>query len=216
MANMNTIKASYTLGTGQTFVDGDVSVANDTIVIDNHGYNTGDVISLTNAGGALPGGTAVNTAYYVIQVDASTISLATSRANAFLGTVVNITTAAGGGTHTATENAMGTVLTGTIIPINSCVVNAVMDVITAVTSDGALEMAIGTGEAANDLRTAAVVAGAPVINAVNELLLIPDFATAGDWVTVTADREVIFTITVAAATAGDIDVYLTYLNTNIT
>lgn len=213
---MNTIRASYTLGTGQTFTDSDVDITNDRITINNHGYNTGDVVGLTNSGGALPGGTAADTAYYIIQVDASTVSLATSRANAFAGTVVTITTAAGGGTHTATENAIGTVLTGTIIPVNSCVINVVQDVITAVTTGGAPTFAIGTGESATDLRAAAAIANAPAVNATGELLLVPDFATAADWITVTADREVIFTIGTAALTAGDVDVYITYLNTNIT
>lgn len=83
-----------------TFVDADVSVANNTITETAHGYYTGVKGALTTSG-VLPGGLSA-TNYYVIRVDANTFKLATSAANALAGTAVDITSAAGGGTHTFT------------------------------------------------------------------------------------------------------------------
>jgi hypothetical protein len=81
------------------FVDADVSTANDTITESTHGYSTGDPIDLSTTG-TLPGGLSASTIYYVVAVDVDTISIATSAANAAIGTVVDITSAAGGGNHT--------------------------------------------------------------------------------------------------------------------
>lgn len=47
---------------------------------------TGTPVVLTNAGGAVPAGLALNTIYYTIYVSATTIKLATTIANAFAGT----------------------------------------------------------------------------------------------------------------------------------
>jgi len=84
----------------KTFVDADVTVAADTITIAAHGYATGLRVAATT-GGVLPAGLSA-TNYWVIKVDADTIKLASSAANALAGTVVDITAAAGGGTHTLT------------------------------------------------------------------------------------------------------------------
>ena len=91
----------FWLGVDATFVDGDVSTGADTVTETAHGFTTGEgPVRLTNSGGALPTGLATATDYWVIAVDADTISFATSRALALAGTVVDITAAAGGGTHT--------------------------------------------------------------------------------------------------------------------
>lgn len=90
----------------KTFVDANVTVAADTITIASHGYYTGLKVAATTTG-VLPGGLSA-TNYYVIRVDASTIKLATSAANALAGTAVDITSAAGGGTHTLTPAAIST------------------------------------------------------------------------------------------------------------
>lgn len=72
-----------------------------------HGLVTGDgPIRLTNSGGALPAGSAVDTDYYVVANDANSFKLATTRANAFAGTVVNLT-GDGTGTHTYTGYTSG-------------------------------------------------------------------------------------------------------------
>lgn len=87
-------------GAAKTFVDGDVSVANNTITITSHAMLLGEKVAATTDG-TLPAGLSA-TNYYVIYVDANTIKLATSQANALAGTAVDITAAAGGGTHTLT------------------------------------------------------------------------------------------------------------------
>lgn len=81
------------------FSDAAVSVANNTITYTSHGLSTGEIIQLSTTG-TLPEGLSVDTDYYVIRSDADTIKLATSSANATAGTAVDITAAAGGGTHT--------------------------------------------------------------------------------------------------------------------
>jgi hypothetical protein len=80
----------------------------ETITSSTHGLKTGDgPIRLTNSGGALPAGYAADTDYYVIYVDADTIKLATTRANAYAGTAVAIT-GDGTGTHTYAGYTSGT------------------------------------------------------------------------------------------------------------
>ncbi len=84
----------------KNFADGDVSVADNTITIAAHGYITGTKVAASTSGG-LPGGLSA-TNYWVIKSDSTTIKLASSLANATAGTAVDITSAAGGGTHTLT------------------------------------------------------------------------------------------------------------------
>jgi hypothetical protein len=84
------------------FVDADVTVGIDTIAEVAHGYRTGDKIQLSNAGGALPTPLAAATDYFIIRVDADNFKLATTLARAEAGTAIDITAAAGGGTHTVT------------------------------------------------------------------------------------------------------------------
>lgn len=91
--------------TTETFEDGDVDVDEDTITITGHGLVTGADVALTTSG-SLPGGLSA-TDYFVIVVDADTIQLATSLSNAQAGTAVDITSAAGGGTHTLTHGTKG-------------------------------------------------------------------------------------------------------------
>lgn len=71
----------------------------------SHGYYTGLVVQVSNAGGSLPTGLSGSTNYYVIRASANTYYLATSAANALAGTYINIT-GAGSGTQTATPTAL--------------------------------------------------------------------------------------------------------------
>lgn len=91
---------SYT----QTFAVGDVSTGSDTITLTNHPFATADKVylrstttrlSLTALGSPI----AIDTAAYVIRIDADTIKLAASEALALAGTADDIT-GAGAGTHT--------------------------------------------------------------------------------------------------------------------
>ena len=82
----------------KTFTSSDVNTTANTITITAHLFTTGESITLTTSS-ALPSPLAISTAYYVIVVDANTIKLATSLANALAGTAIDITT---GGTGTQT------------------------------------------------------------------------------------------------------------------
>ncbi len=71
----------------------------------SHGLYTGDgPIRLTNSGGALPAGVAIDTDYYVIRVDANTFKLAVSRDKAMRGENLSIS-GDGTGTHTLVDTA---------------------------------------------------------------------------------------------------------------
>ena len=100
------LRGSVVIGSGQktkafTFVDADVNTSTDVITVDENDFlYTGQAVALTTSG-TLPSGLSATT-YYVIRVSSTTIKLATSRANADDGTAVDITAAAGGGTHTLT------------------------------------------------------------------------------------------------------------------
>lgn len=63
------------------------------ITITAHGRSTGDgpAAVFVGSGGVIPGGLAPVTDYWVIVVDANTVKLATSSANALAGTAINIT-----------------------------------------------------------------------------------------------------------------------------
>lgn len=84
----------------KTFNDAATNTSTDRITISSHGFITGTKVAATTSG-VLPGGLST-TNYWVIKVDADTIKLASSLANASAGTAVDITSAAGGGTHTLT------------------------------------------------------------------------------------------------------------------
>lgn len=95
----------------KTFTDTDVDIADDTITIPAHGFSTGMLFTLTSDG-TLPDGLATSTNYYAIIVDANTIKVAASAADALAGTAIDIIDA---GT-VAAENTVvvTTALTGTI------------------------------------------------------------------------------------------------------
>lgn len=86
-------------GKSQTFVDAAVTAGTDIIVLPGHTFSTGDLVKLS-ASATLPAGLVATKQYYVIKVSDGSIKLATSAANATAGTAVDITAAAGGGTHT--------------------------------------------------------------------------------------------------------------------
>jgi hypothetical protein len=100
------IEYTVAASTAKTFVDADVNTTTNRITITSHGYYTGRKVAATTDG-VLPGGLSA-TNYFVIKVDANTIQLAASMADAVAGTAVDITSAAGGGTHTLTPAAIST------------------------------------------------------------------------------------------------------------
>lgn len=96
-----------------TFVAADVTVnpAN-TITITAHGYTTGIKVALT--GTNLPAGLSA-TNYWIIRVDADTIKLASSLANAVAGTAVHITSQ--GTTADATLTPITLATTGQVLKL---------------------------------------------------------------------------------------------------
>lgn len=84
------------------FLNGAVSSvdpAADTIITaSNHGYGTGFAVWLGTGGFTTPGNLSNGTTYYAIKVNNNQLKLATTKANAVLGTGIDLTTLAGGGT----------------------------------------------------------------------------------------------------------------------
>ncbi len=101
------VQAVFTNATpsNTTFVDADVNTGTDTITKAAHGLVTGLAVTLTTTG-VLPTGLALATTYYIIRLTSSTYQFASSVANALAGTPVDITAAAGGGTHTVNVTAL--------------------------------------------------------------------------------------------------------------
>lgn len=93
------------------FLDAAVNTGTDVITVEsNDTIKTGMALVLSNTGGTLPAGLAAQT-YYAIRASATTLKLASTLALANAGTAVDITAAAGGGTHklrlTLTQRNMG-------------------------------------------------------------------------------------------------------------
>ncbi len=87
-----------------TFIDGDVTVGSDTINVATHPLVDLQKVQLTSSG-TLPAGLSLATDYYIIFVDSDNVKFASSRANAVSDTAVDITAAAGGGTHIITSQS---------------------------------------------------------------------------------------------------------------
>jgi microcystin-dependent protein len=104
--NLPDARSRFLVGAGAgtfiaTFASTDVNATTDVITVpSNNSLYTGKPVVLTGTGVA-PTGLAFSTTYYVINVSATTIKLATSVANAVAGTAIDIT-GAGSGTNTLT------------------------------------------------------------------------------------------------------------------
>ena len=85
-----------------------VDTSTEYISITAHGLTTG-LKGQASSSGTLPAGLSTSTDYYVISIDANTIQLATSYANALAGTAINLTDQ---GTNAATHTFTPTTLAG--------------------------------------------------------------------------------------------------------
>jgi flagellin-like hook-associated protein FlgL len=85
--------------------DPDIDIVSDTITLNNHEFSTGDTVQLTTTG-TLPAPLLTATNYFVIEIDANTIQLASSFINAGSGTQIDLTTI-GSGDHTITNTVTG-------------------------------------------------------------------------------------------------------------
>jgi len=90
--------SSYTL-TFDGSSSGVVSVANDTFTFYEHRFITGQRFTYSTTGTAV-GGLVSGTAYYIIKNDQNTIKVATSYANALIGSQINLSGLGTGSTHT--------------------------------------------------------------------------------------------------------------------
>lgn len=81
-----------------------VDTVNDRLTLTAHGLSTGDSFIQFTTTNTLPGGIIAATNYWIIRVDANTISIATSLANALAGVKVDITSA-GAGVNTLVDTA---------------------------------------------------------------------------------------------------------------
>jgi hypothetical protein len=93
------------------------------------------------------------------------------------------------------------------IPSGAIIVNQFVFVKTAVTSGGSLTLDLNNN-AANDGLAAAAVA---TLTLSAKIQGIPDFATMADAIVTTAERTLSLSFNVAAATAGELDVYTFYV-----
>lgn len=92
------------------------------------------------------------------------------------------------------------------LPNNFVIQNAFLDVLTPLT--GALAVAaVTTGQAANDLVVATVIAGAP-FSAGGVKVTIPLIGTIATWIKTTAQRSPAIVISVANVTAGKFNLFL--------
>ncbi len=71
-------------------VDSIVNAVNDTLTLSAHGYTTGLKGQVSISAGSLPTGLSASTDYFVIVVDANTVKLAASLADALAGTAIDI------------------------------------------------------------------------------------------------------------------------------
>jgi|688.fasta_scaffold947817_1 hypothetical protein len=93
------------------------------------------------------------------------------------------------------------------LPEGAIVVSAFVRVKSAVTSLGALTLDLNI-EAANDGLAAQALAG---LTTGAKIQGIPDFGTLADSVVLTSEKKPSVSINAAAATAGEVDVYLFYV-----
>lgn len=98
-------------------------------------------------------------------------------------------------------------LRGDSIPSGAIIVNAVIDVDTALTSGGAATVSVGT-EGAADIQAAAAISGAPWSTAGAK---VPTKTATSAHVTTTASRAITATVATAALTAGKFSVMVEYV-----
>lgn len=216
--------------TSKTFTTSVVDITADTVTIADHGMATGQPVGIL-ASGTIPAGlTEATTGYYIINVDASTVAFATSKANAFAGTKVNITSV-GTGTNTIYLNGAGIVDLG-LLPNKFVITDCWYDVTTSyLTDDGttpsnnAGTLALSTGQGVGDLKVAIAVSdGTAVWNSGIHGTLVTGPAFANDAaedtalevialftackLKMTADRIALLTFATETATAGAMDLYV--------
>lgn len=97
---------SFTTATFDASSGSVISTANDTITITGHSFSTGNLVNYTagGTGASAIGGLTSGSTYYIIKVDADTVKLATTSANATAGTAINLTSVGAGTSHKLARN----------------------------------------------------------------------------------------------------------------
>ena len=106
-------------GPYSTFAAAAVSTGSDTITINNHGFNTGDSVVFRVDSGTGMNGTPTITSgstYFIIYVDANTVRLATTSANAAANIYINITSTGSSSTQSFTYNGTDAVEVADVEP----------------------------------------------------------------------------------------------------
>jgi hypothetical protein len=107
----NTVKATYVPSETFNAATG-VDDALEQITLTAHGYTTGEAIVYSTGGGTAIGGLTNGATYYAIVVDANTIQVATTKANALAGTEIDLTDGVGAA-HTFTPASTAVFLENT-------------------------------------------------------------------------------------------------------
>lgn len=127
------------------------SLVTDNITVTGHKFGTGQAVVYSNGGGTAPTGLVNGTTYYVIRVDANTLKLASSLANAVAGNNINITAVGAGTAHSLTPvYTAQTGLTATTISAT----NAINIAAHGFTTGEAVTYANGGGTSITGLTTA--------------------------------------------------------------
>lgn len=93
------------------------------------------------------------------------------------------------------------------LPNNFLIQNASMDVITGLTGGAGATGAVSSGQAANDLVVATIVAGAP-FSTTGPKITLPLLGTVATWIKTTAQRSPALVIAVNAFTAGKFNLWI--------
>jgi hypothetical protein len=104
----------FSANVSKNFATTDVNTGTEVITITGHGFSTGHIVQFSTTG-TLPGGLSLSTSYYVIRTGANTFQVATTYANAMLGTAKDLTST-GSGTHTITPYEFFIVVCDTASP----------------------------------------------------------------------------------------------------
>lgn len=200
------------------FTNDSVSVTANTITTTAaHGLVTGDAVVLTTAG-TLPTGLSAATAYYVIKSDTYSFKLATTRANAFAGTAIDITATTGIGTvaHVAHKGIFGAInllAQGTVIPDGAVVTRTWFEVLTTFTStttdNATIALALNT---ANDIVTATAIKTSGDKWDAAGFVAGAQVNTEATFLKLTANRELLMTVGTDTLTGGKIKVYVEYID----
>lgn len=106
----------------------------------------------------------------------------------------------------ATGTILLTALDGAL-PNNLVIQNAFLDIITPLGSGGAAVVAVTTGQGANDLVAATVIAGAP-FNTAGPKVNVPLIGTVATWIKTTAQRSPAFVVSISALNAGKANLFI--------